>query len=114
MRALIVYRGMLCVVEVSPNPDGQCVCGAKEFIFEEYGWMVCECGFKILKTDWEKITMEELYPRKINHYAYSVDDDDDDDDDFDEILSFDKASELTEIKEDLKKILARLDEILER
>ena len=40
--------------------------------------------------------------------------DDYDDDDFDEILSFERTSELTEIKEDLKKILARLDEILER
>jgi len=59
-RVLCKYRGALVIAEVASNPDcGKCPeCGGATVSDLGDGWMECdgECGFAILKSDWERLT----------------------------------------------------------
>ena len=57
IRALCKYRGMLVIAEFSKCAKGQSgrcpECGATEF-HEYAGWVECDCGFAINKSDYDK------------------------------------------------------------
>lgn len=62
-RALCKYRGMLVIASFTKCSEGQhnrCPeCGDNMFN-DINGWIECDCGFAILKTDYDRIVNEKV------------------------------------------------------
>ena len=53
---LCKFRGMLVLMEVTKGKEGRCPdCGNTKFT-ERNGWIECDCGFAINKTNYKEIT----------------------------------------------------------